>query len=552
MHFDPKIYNYLKISVNNIQGDNTMVYLIGTMISFILYLLIGFIISKRIKGVEDFYVAGRNAPTLLIVGSLVASYLSTVAFMGEASLAYDGYVLPLIVQVAFAATGFSLGVIIFGKYLRRSRVLTLPEFFGKRFNSRKVRRAAAITMIVGLIPYLVAVTQGASIVLSELTGFGYGTSVIIITFTFTTVTYLSGAKGVLVTDTIMFLIFTVASFLCIPFILKATGGWPTAFIKTANLHEKPDLLSWHGITGEGAYLGTSLDVISFSIIIGLVLGLLAALSPWQTSRYLMAKTEHVAIRSGIIGTLFLVCFYLFVYPVITTINVVDSSIEPSEKVFIWAAMNMAPTWLGVLTICGILAAGLSSSSTFLQLIGYSVTRDLFKISGSNDRLLLVSRLAILGVGIVTLFITLWQPPAIYWIGVFAATLFAASWSPVAIASIHSKKVTKEGAFWSIITGFITVIVMEFLDYLGVVSLPMYLHSSVIGGFASLIAMVIGSTLTVPTQEEIEFRRNLLVQPESEYNEKEVKLTRKYPILLIFGGCFLIIFTFIIFYVPLYM
>ena len=53
------------------------VYLIGMIISMVVYIVLGLVISRSVKNVNDFFVAGRQAPTFLIVGSLVASYCST-------------------------------------------------------------------------------------------------------------------------------------------------------------------------------------------------------------------------------------------------------------------------------------------------------------------------------------------------------------------------------------------------------------------------------------------------------------------------------------------
>ena len=46
-------------------------------------------------------------------------------------------------------------------------------------------------------------------------------------------------------------------------------------------------------------------------------------------------------------------------------------------------MNLLPTVLGAVLICGVLAAGLSSASTFLSLVGFSVSHDIFG-SGSDQ------------------------------------------------------------------------------------------------------------------------------------------------------------------------
>lgn len=309
-----------------------MIYAIGIIISFVIYIIIGSVLSRKVSSVEDYYVSGRNATTVMITGTLIASFLSTVAFMGEVGFSYDGYPIVLLILSIFNASGYVFGVFLFGRYLRRSNSLTVPEYFGERFHSTKVRRAAALTTILGVAAYLVAVTQGGAVLLSEILDVTYPMALIIMWLVYSSFTFLSGARGVVFTDTIMFFIFTIGAFIAIPFIIKAAGGWPDAIINTATLSSKPDILSWHGLTGDGAYMGAPLEVLIWAVILGLVWGCVVAVSPWQTSRYLMAKNEHVAIRAGIISMVVLLVLYLFLQIGVSAVNVVNPDISPSEKV----------------------------------------------------------------------------------------------------------------------------------------------------------------------------------------------------------------------------
>ena len=127
------------------------VYLIGIIISFVAYLIIGFIISKRVKNANDFYVAGRNAPVFLIVGSMIASYASTGMFMGDAGEYYSGMFAPMTIQTTMQISGYIIGAVFFGRYLRRSQVYTIPEFFGKRFCSSAMHKLATVTAITNPI-----------------------------------------------------------------------------------------------------------------------------------------------------------------------------------------------------------------------------------------------------------------------------------------------------------------------------------------------------------------------------------------------------------------
>jgi sodium/pantothenate symporter len=525
-------------------------YVAGIITFFVVIVLIGMMVSRRVSTTEDYYVAGRNAPTMLITGSLVASLLSAVAFTGEAGFSYDGYPMILIIFAVFLSCGYILGAMFFGIYLRRSNVLTLPEFFGERFKSKKVRKAAALTVVIALSGYLIAVTQGSAILLSEVLNVDYITAIVIMWIVYTSFTFLSGAKGVLITDTIMFFVFFIATAISIPFIFLKNGGWPDAFINITKIN--PDILSWHGITGEGAYMGTPVDAIVWAVILGISWAFVTAVSPWQTSRYLMAKNEHVVIRSGMLAPIPVILIYFLLATTMATVPLINANIEPSEKVYIWLALNILPPIIGIIVLSGIMAAAISSCSTFLQLIGNSVAKDIFftkKSTFSDEKMLKISRISMFFAAVVVLIATIFPPPAVMFIAYAAGTLFAASWGPVSIASIFSKRITKGAAFWSILVGLFIVLFGEIVTELGFLKLPVYLEPVIIGSVLSTMTLFIVSRFGTVTWEEKDFQNRLLQNPESNYNSKDMTITKKYPILLICSGVALIGFVFIFYFVP---
>lgn len=527
------------------------VYLIGVLVGFAVFTLIGIYLSKRISNVEDYYVSGRNAPTILITGSLVASYLSSVTFMGEAGFSYSGYPIVQLILIIFNASGYVFGVFLFGRFLRRSRSITVPEYFGKRFNSKRIQVAAGVTTVIGISAYIVAVTMGGALLLSSISGFSYTVSLIIVWFAYTFFTFLSGAKGVLVNDTLMFFIFFLATVIAFPFIFKETGGWPNAIIEAATTPGKEGILNWHGVVGEGAVFGTPMEALVWAVTLGLVWGTIVSVSPWQTSRYLMAKNEHVVIRSGIFGMISILFVYFFLHLSVATVNNVNPDIVPAENVYIWAAVNIMPTWLGILILLGIMSAILSSCATFLQLIGNSVSNDIIIRKATNQKkVLLYSRVIMLLSSVVILLFTFWQPPAVMWMGYFAATLFAASWGPVTFASVYSKKITKDAAFWSIITGFSTVIILEIIQNFWF-DFPVYFHPVIIGTVLSSLVLFVGSKFGEVSIEERTFQQSLWKAPESLYDQKEMVITKRYPNIMILAGVTIIILTFVIYYIPLH-
>jgi len=66
---------------------------------------------------------------------MIASYASTGMFMGDAGEYYNGLFSPMIILCVMQVVGYLFGAVFLGRYLRRSEVYTIPEFFGRRFCS---------------------------------------------------------------------------------------------------------------------------------------------------------------------------------------------------------------------------------------------------------------------------------------------------------------------------------------------------------------------------------------------------------------------------------
>ncbi|WP_181276315.1 sodium:solute symporter family protein [Brevibacterium oceani] len=554
--------------------------------SFVLYLVIGAVVGRKVKDKSDYYVAGRAAPTFLVAGTLVASCLSTVSFMGELGFSYDGYPVVMLLLTAFNISGYVLGVMLFGRYLRRSSALTVPEYFGKRFNSPGLQALAGVMVVVGIGLYLVAVTQGLVLVVGQLIDIPQWVLLVIVWASYTIFTFMSGSQGVLVNDTIMFVVFTVAAILGMGWIIGASGGPVTAMQKMAELTSKPDGISWHGLTGADNYLGTPAQAVIYAVTFGIVWCTVVAVSPWQSSRFLMAKNEHVAIRSALFATAALAVTYLFLTFGGFSINLFNDGITPSEIAFIWAGQNVLPSLLGVIAVTGIVAAGLSSAASFLSLIGFSAANDVMPYltgkrvrepelattstasagpafasagpastsagtsgpatdiatvaggpptdstaaSGDNDiHGLQVARWTMVIAGLIVLVITWVAPPAVLTIGYFAATLFAASWGLIAFWSVRSTKLSARGAAVGMIAGFVVVAIFESLSEFAGIELPDLLNPTILGFVASIGGTLLGNIGTRASRLGNAFRERLMVIPEEDRDPRKYRRTRTWVI-----------------------
>ncbi len=97
--------------INNLRVFVAMIYTLAILFSLIGYFVIGHLAGRRVKHLDDYLVAGRNAPTFLILGTLVASYLSTSAFLGETGFAYQGYPFVMLIFAAVSTSGCLLGAL---------------------------------------------------------------------------------------------------------------------------------------------------------------------------------------------------------------------------------------------------------------------------------------------------------------------------------------------------------------------------------------------------------------------------------------------------------
>ncbi len=518
-------------------------YLIGTIVALILFIVIGVLAGNKVKDTNDYYVAGRRAPVILIVGSLIASFLSTGAFMGDTGEVYSGFFMGIVIVGILQASGYVYGAGLFGKYIRRAKVNTVPEYFGNRFDSGRIRKLASITMIVAVTAYLLSAIQGVSTLMVSITGLDYKACVVLAWLAFTVFTVYSGSMGVLITDTIMFLIFLVAALIGIPYIISSAGGWNEGITALATSTSNPGIISW---TNNLSYLyPTGTQNLIWAVVYGIVWAIVVMVSPWQTSRYLMAKNEHTVMRSSVFASMGVVTVTMLLYFSAAFVYKINPNLSNASTCIIWAAMNCMPMIVGIIMLTGILSAGISSASTFLSLIGTSLTNDVLKQSDDEDTKanLRSSRVVMGVVSIIVLIIAFFNPPQIFWIMYFGGTVIASAWGIVAIASVWWKKMSERSAFLGMLFGFCGCVIPKSVSALSGISLPIYLDPFFIGIAFSIIGMLIGKRKKA-TDADIQRYEVLHVRPENEKDATEDKKTHNLMWLyLAFGILLGVVFVF---------
>ena len=269
--------------------------------------------------------------------------------------------------------------------------------------------------------------------------------------------------------------------------------------------------------------------------------------PWQSSRYLMAKDEHTVVRSAFFASIGIFMLEFLAGMAAVMVNITNPGLKDSSYVLIWAAMNLMPKLLGVILLTGVLAAGISSATTFLSLVGASFANDVVRTK--EEYKIGLGRIAMVIVSVVVMLIALFNPPSIFWITFLGGAIVASSWMPVALASIFSKRITKTGAYLGMLSGFLACFVLRLFSSLNGITLPVYLDPSVVGMGVNVIFMILGSVFTTVSDSEKKSRDAMFVIPDSEKNINEMKKTLKYTKNSVLIGAGFVVFMLIFWVVP---
>src|SRR5574344_2910260 len=137
------------------------------LLFFLTMIGVGVYSRKHATNVNDFVLGGRKVGPWLTAFAYGTSYFSAVIFIGYAGqFGYKYGIASTWIGIGNAVIGSLLAWIVLG---RRTRVMTkhldsktMPDFFGKRFDSQALRVTAAVISFVFLIPYTSSVYNGLS------------------------------------------------------------------------------------------------------------------------------------------------------------------------------------------------------------------------------------------------------------------------------------------------------------------------------------------------------------------------------------------------------
>lgn len=477
---------------------------IGVAITFGLYiimmLVVGYIAYQRTSNLSDYIIGGRSLGPLPSALSAGASDMSGWLLLGLPGYAY---------VAGFEASWIAIGLLA-GTWLnwlfvaRRLRTyslsakdsLTMPSYFENRFHdtTRILRVISAFFILLFFLFYTSSGLVAGGKLFETVFGLDYTWAVIIGTVAVVSYTFFGGFLAVAWTDVIQGLLMFAALLLVPIMAINIAGGWDAT---TAAMSAKnPELLDM--FTDSDGKAMTFIGIIS---LLGWGLGYFG--QPHILARFKAIRSEddipmarRIAViwsGLGLFGAL-LVGF--------AAIGYFDTPLEDGEKAFMLLVDALFHPVISGILLAAILAAIMSTADSQLLVSSSALAEDfykaLFKQDAPQSQLVLVGRLAVVGIAIIACALAMDPDSKVLELVSYAWAGFGAAFGPALILSLYWRNMTKEGAIAGIVVGGVTVVIWGNLTG-GI--LDMY---EIIPGFIlATIAIVAVSSFTKPTEETLE-------------------------------------------------
>ncbi len=469
----------------------SQLYVVVLVLIAVTLLAVAIYRTSQVKTKADYLVAGRSLPALVLVLTLLTSWIGAGSLFAGAENAYKNGFAAL-----WQPAGGWLGLLLIyfiAPRARRFAKFTLPDLLEARYNqtARVLGTFAILFAYVGITSY--QFKGGGNVlhlIFPDTVSPELGTYIIAAFVILTTA--LAGMSSVAYMDVAIGSIVTVICVIAAPMLLEKAGGWAGVHAALPATHFQ--------------VLGNLTLVRALEFLVPTMLLMLGNQVMYQ--KFFSAKSEkdaRISVVGWILGTLLL-------ETLIVSIAVFGSALYPTGEVarqpyeiIPYTARHGLPALIGALLLGAVFAKVVSTASNFLFSPATNLVNDIFvryiSPDASNKRVLIVSRLAVVLLGVWALYQAIYAPSILEKM-LWAYTIYSAALTPVVLAAFYSKRVTAWGAVAAIAAGTVVTLVW---DLPGVKErFPKILaeRDAIFPAlFAAVIAMVVVSMFTTAPRAE---------------------------------------------------
>ena len=454
------------------------------VITLVAFGIVGLCMARKIHNVDSFYVMEGKAPTLFLVCGICMSYISAVTMSNGPTDCYNyGPFFLLTSAQPGAWLGLLVAVLFIGRKMKALGCYTMPEYFAQRFGDSNVTFLSLIIMVVGMEIYGICQMVIIGTTFSKATGLSYELIILILTIALMCFCVPAGTWGIMMTDTLMFVVILFAVLVTCPVII--TTVYPDA------IQALPaDFWSASGVDQSLPLNNFTQMVLWFTLFAG---------SPVLITRVFPAKNDFSVFKAAVISVAMIALISFVVYFTAGLMRGVDPNITTHNWVMFEAFLNHAPIGLGSIGIAAILTAGISTASALFCLAGFALSRDLHTLLNSendedknNVRRARIGQAFAVGLGGI---IASLGPFEGFDLSLFACGIFAASWLPTIIMSLLWKRYNSTAAFYGMFSGVVVLALFQVLSVKQTISVfasTQYIISMLISVLVSVVVTLCSS------------------------------------------------------------
>ncbi len=461
---------------------STLTLGIVVIIYMFLVAYLGYLGYKATKNASDYLLGGRNVNPVIMALSYGATFISASAIVGFGGIAATFGMGIQWLCLLNMFMGVVIAFIVFGRKTRKMgaehNAKTFPQLLGMHYKSRAIQIFIASIIFIGMPLYAAVVMKGGAVFIEQM--FDIDLHIALLAFTLIVAAYVisGGIKGVLYTDALQ----AVIMFVCMLFLLfwfykTMDLGFIEANQQLSDLAplvpEKYQALGHQGWTRMPVTGSPQWYTLVTSLILGVGIGCLA--QPQLVVRFMMVESSKQINRGVLIGCVFLIVTVGAIYHIGALSNlffyktqgvVASDAVKDIDKIIPLFINKAMPEWFGALFMLCILSASMSTLSAQFHTMGAAFGADVFTKLGrrKNENSTMGVRIGVL-ISILLSYIICYTLSAsiiargtALFMGICAVTFL-----PAYFCSLYWKRVTKQGAMASLMTGALaSVFAMLFL------------------------------------------------------------------------------------------
>ena len=395
--------------------------------------------GSRIRGLEDFHLAGRGLKLLLLTGTFCATIVGASATLGMAGLGFSKG-LPGAWWMLSGTAGLLCLAAFFAERARATGCSTLPELVGS-FYGDKARVAAALLIAISWIGVIAVQIVASGKVLSAVFGGSELLFMVACTAVFILYTAHGGQSSVVRTDLVQFLIIIAGMAVLFSRAMAVAGSGPL-------ISQSFPVSTQMGGT----------DVISMILVVGSAY----LVGPDMYSRLFSSHGPKEAKISAFASALILIPLAFLITSLGVFARFLYPAVPPEQAIPVLLTGLLSP-WAEGLVAAALLAAFMSSADTSLMTATSVLALDLYRKvnpGASPGRVMMVSRATVLGIGAAALVLAVSLPTIIQTL-LIAYSIFTGGLLMPVIAGFYREKLglTPSGALFALLGGGGTAVLM---------------------------------------------------------------------------------------------